>query len=79
MELAYILTAIAAFSLILLFLYIARAKGKQPEKPSKLVTISLALVLVGFALGNGESWFGYAIMGSGILLAFFNLIRSLRK
>ena len=79
MEIAYIAIAIAAYALILIFLYIARVKGKQPSKPSKLTTISLSLVLVGLIVGNGDSWFGYSLMGLGVILALVDLTRSLQK
>ncbi len=79
MELAYIAIAIAAYALILAFLYIARVKGKQPSKPSKLTTISLSVVLVGLIVGSGDSWYGYSLMGLGIILALVNLTRSLQK
>ena len=79
MELAYIAIAIAAYALILVFLYIARVKGKQPSKPSKLTTISLSLVPVGLIVGSGDSWFGYSLMALGIILALVDLTRSLQK
>ena len=79
MELAYIAIAIAAYALILVFLYIARVKGKQPSKPSKLTTISLSLVPVGLIVGSGDSWFGYSLMGLGVILALVDLTRSLQK
>jgi peptidoglycan/LPS O-acetylase OafA/YrhL len=79
MEIAYIAIAIAAYVLILGFLYIARVKGKQPSKPSTLTTISLSLVLVGFIFGNGNSWYGYSIMGAGVILALVILARSLLR
>ncbi len=79
MEIAYIAIAISAYALILVFLYIARVKGKQPSKPSKLTTISMSLVLVGFIFGNGDSWFGYSLMGVGVILALVDLARSLQK
>ena len=79
MEIAYIAIAIAAYILILVFLYIARVKGKQPSKPSKLRTISLSLVVVGLIFGNGDSWFGYSLMGTGVILALVDLVRSMQK
>ena len=79
MELAYIAIAIAAYVLILVLLYIARVKGKQPSKPSKLATISLSLVVVGLIFGNGDSWFGYSLMGAGVILALVVLARSLQR
>ena len=79
MEIAYIAIAIATYALILVFLYIARVKGKQPSKPSKLATISLSLVVIGLIFGNGDSWFGYSLMGAGVILALVDLARSLQK
>ena len=79
MEIAYIAIAIAAYILILVFLYIARVKGKQPSKPSKLTTVSLSLVVVGLIFGNGDSWFGYSLMGTGVIFALVDLVRSMQK
>jgi len=79
MEIAYIAIAIAAYALILVFLYIARVKGKQPSKPSTLTTISLSLVVIGLIFGSGNSWYGYSIMGSGVILALVILARSLQR
>ena len=77
MELAYIFISIAVFGLLLLFLYIAKRRGVATEKASTFSTIAMLLVMAGMIVGNGIRWYGYALLGAGIIAGVIDLVRKL--
>ena len=75
----YIVISIVSLALIAIIFFVSRAKGKQPQKLSKLATFSMSLVVFGIIFRNGDRWLGYSFMGVGVILAVVDIVRNRSK
>ena len=78
MEPLYIGIAIAALIIIVVLLLISRQKGKQLRKPSNLLIIGMALVVLGIIFVDAGRIPSYSLIGVGALLGIIDGIRNLK-
>jgi hypothetical protein len=74
---SYILIAIAALTVIALIELLINP-AKKSVRLSPLTAISFAFVMAGTFFAE-RTWFGYALMGTGILLTIVDMIRKFRR
>lgn len=75
----YILIAIIAFAIVVLFGFAMFLRMKKEHKPmSKLGAISLALIVAGIVFGESRL-VGYGMIGAGLALALIDIIKKARS
>ena len=77
MEHAYV--GIAIIALLIIALFLLRARRKQFPKPSNLVTLAMALVVLGIIFSNTDRLLGYLLIGIGVLLSIIDIIRKMKS
>jgi hypothetical protein len=73
----YVLIAITSLLLIAVSLILIK-KNKKPIKLSPLRGLSFAFVIAGICFGENRI-LGYGLMGIGIILAFIDVYKKLKK
>ena len=71
----HIYIGIAIITLLIIALFLSRRKGEQLRKPSNLVMLAMAFVVLGIIFGNTDRLIGYSFIGIGVLLSITDIIR----
>lgn len=72
----YVLISVIVLAIVMAVLVLTRKKMQKPL--SKLATLAFLFVIVGIAFGGGRS-IGYSLMGVGVILAIFDIVKKLRN
>lgn len=72
----YVATAIVALVILTILAYVT-FRNRRPEKLTPLAGLAFAFVLAGILFGENRLP-GYILMGIGVLLAIFDIVRKSR-
>ena len=75
----HVYVGIAIIVLLIIALFLSRERGKQFRKPSNLVTLAMAFVVLGIIFGNTDRLLGYLFIGIGVLLSIIDIIRKMKS
>jgi len=73
----YIIIAIAVLIVIGAIIFFKR-KDKKKEPIGRLAGFAFGFILAGIIFGNGD-WFGYSLIGIGVVLAVVDIVVKLWK
>jgi multisubunit Na+/H+ antiporter MnhB subunit len=67
--------AIAVIALAIIAIFIVYIRKKPRKQPSKLAMFAILLVIVGIVFGD-DRLIGYSLIGAGMILAIFDIIKN---
>jgi hypothetical protein len=71
----YVLISIIVLAIVMAVLVLTRKKMQKPL--SKLAILAFLFIIAGIAFGGGQLT-GYSLMGVGIILAVFDIVKKLK-
>ncbi len=74
----YILIAVITLGLIFIGLIVLK-KNKKKENLTPLMGLAFVFIAAGIAFGDNDRWFGYGLMGVGIILAILDAIKKYKN
>lgn len=76
----YVLIGIVVLAIIaVLVFFVNKKKNKKHEKLSPLVGIAFGFMIAGIVFGGDDRLIGYSLIGIGIILAIWDMIRKSKK
>jgi len=73
----YIIIAIIVLAIIALIVFFLN-KGKKKEKLTPLASVAFGFIIAGILFGDNR-FFGYSLMGTGVIFAVIDMILKLKK